>query len=63
MTEELFERANSEFDVFVVPMANAFRADFVDSLDRLTDFIERLTIPVVVVGVGAQSSTGYDTKP
>lgn len=63
VTDELFERANSEFDVFVVPMANAFRADFVDSLDRLTDFIERLTIPVVVVGVGAQSSTGYDTQP
>lgn len=63
VTKDLYERANSEFDVFVVPLANAFREDFEPNLKRLTDFIERLTIPVVVVGVGAQTNTSYDTEP
>lgn len=46
---------NEKFDHFVVPFANAFRPDFVKQLDRLSDSIERLTIPVSVVGVGAQA--------
>ena len=49
-------RVNEEFDAFVVPLANAFRADFKPHLDRLTALIERLRIPGVVVGVGAQLS-------
>lgn len=48
------ERINSEFDAFVVPLANAFRPKFVSSLQRLTRAIEQLTIPVTVVGVGVQ---------
>lgn len=56
------ERINSEFDVFVVPLANAFRLSFADGLDRLSALIERLTIPVVVVGVGAQTQTDYDSE-
>lgn len=47
---------NEKFDHFVVPMANSFRADFVTQLERITAVIEKLTIPVSVVGVGAQSS-------
>lgn len=52
---------NEEYDVFVVPLANAFRHSFRASLDRLSTLIERLTIPVVVVGVGAQTGDDYDT--
>jgi hypothetical protein len=51
-------RANEEFDHFVVPLANAFRAEFIDQLDRLSTFIEGLTIPVTVTGVGAQAPHG-----
>ena len=55
------QQINDEFDVFVVPLANAFRLDFRTSLDRLSSLIEQLTIPVVVVGVGAQVGADYDT--
>ncbi|MEU8711216.1 polysaccharide pyruvyl transferase family protein [Streptomyces sp. NPDC048663] len=52
---------NEQYDVFVVPLANAFRPSFRASLDRLTTLIEQLTVPVVVFGVGAQAPADYDT--
>ena len=51
-------RVNEEFDAFVIPLANAFRPEFVHRLDNLTSLVRRLTIPVVVVGVGAQADIG-----
>ncbi|MFD5632043.1 polysaccharide pyruvyl transferase family protein [Streptomyces sp. NPDC127072] len=51
---------NEEYDVFVVPLANAFRPPFHKSLDRLSTLIEQLTIPVVVFGVGAQVGDDYE---
>jgi hypothetical protein len=48
-------RINAEFDVFVLPLANAFRESFLAPLKALTQVIRQLTIPVVVVGVGAQA--------
>jgi hypothetical protein len=53
---------NEEYDVFVVPLANAFRPSFRASLDRLSTLIEQLTVPVVVFGVGAQAGADYDTE-
>ncbi|MFI9767501.1 polysaccharide pyruvyl transferase family protein [Streptomyces sp. NPDC052415] len=53
---------NEQYDVFVVPLANAFRPQFQGSLDRLSTLIERLTIPVVVFGVGAQATDDYTTE-
>lgn len=50
------EQINAEFDHVVIPLANAFRISFLDSLNAMTDIIERLTVPVTVVGVGAQAS-------
>ncbi|MCZ9347404.1 polysaccharide pyruvyl transferase family protein, partial [Streptomyces sp. TRM76130] len=52
---------NEQYDVFVIPLANAFRPSFHASLDRLSSLIEQLTIPVVVFGVGAQAPDDYDT--
>ncbi|CAL9551999.1 hypothetical protein SUDANB176_04463 [Streptomyces sp. enrichment culture] len=54
---------NEQYDVFVVPLANAFRPSFQASLDRLSTLVEQLTIPVVVFGVGAQTGADYDTEP
>lgn len=51
---------NEEYDAFVVPLANAFRPSFESGLKRLTRLIGRLRIPVVVLGIGAQSGLGYD---
>ncbi|MDG9719140.1 polysaccharide pyruvyl transferase family protein [Streptomyces sp. DH24] len=53
-------RINQEYDAFVVPLANAFRPSFEPQLKRLTRLISRLRIPVVVLGVGAQTGLGYD---
>lgn len=53
-------RINEEYDAFVVPLANAFRFSFTRELNKLSSLIEKLTIPVVVLGVGAQSDLDYD---
>jgi hypothetical protein len=53
-------RINEEYDAFVVPLANAFRPSFEANLKRLTQLISRLRIPVVVLGVGAQTGVDYD---
>lgn len=47
-------RINDEFDLVVLPLANAFRDDFLTPLTRLTEVIEQLRIPVVVPCIGAQ---------
>lgn len=52
------DRINAEFDHLVIPLANAFRPNYTEKLDRLSELIEQLTIPVTVVGVGAQATLG-----
>ena len=66
-TEKTIARVNERFDAFVIPLANAFRPEFEHRLANLTSLVRGLTIPVVVVGVGAQArlhddmpSTGLD---
>lgn len=56
------DRINAEFDAFVIPLANAFRPDFAARLDKLTALIRDLTIPVTVIGVGAQASVSMRTE-
>jgi polysaccharide pyruvyl transferase WcaK-like protein len=51
---------NENFDAFVIPLANAFRPSFQGSLRRLTKLISKLDIPVMVLGVGAQSPLSND---
>lgn len=46
---------NSEYDCFVIPLANAFRESFLLHLKYLTYLINKLTIPCIVVGVGIQA--------
>jgi hypothetical protein len=53
---------NEAYDFCVIPLANAFRPSFQKSLDRLSTLIEQLTIPVVVLGVGAQVCADYNTE-
>ncbi|MFS0867875.1 polysaccharide pyruvyl transferase family protein [Microbacterium sp. 179-B 1A2 NHS] len=49
---------DGEFDRLVIPLANAFRMSFLPQLDRLTEVIRRVNVPVTVLGVGAQFSLG-----
>ena len=58
----LAARINDEFDRVVIPLANAFRPTFVSQLRHMSDVIEKLTIPVSVVGVGAQSTLEGDVE-
>ena len=54
------ERANEEGRHVVIPMANAFRPSFAPALARLTKFIKKLTVPVTILGVGAQGSLTFE---
>jgi hypothetical protein len=56
------DRINAEYDVYVAPFANAFRQVYEPTLSRWADLIERLRIPVVVPGIGAQLGldAGFD---
>jgi len=58
----LAPRINAEFDRVVLPFANAFRRSFRRALDRYTELIRRLRIPVTVVGIGAQTSADYSME-
>lgn len=44
------------YDHLVLPFANAFRPGFLTGLQRWTDLIENLDLPVSVVGIGGQFS-------
>jgi hypothetical protein len=54
------DEINERFDVYVIPLANAFRPTFVASLERLTKVLEGLKIPVVVLGAGLQAPLPYE---
>jgi hypothetical protein len=54
------DEINERFDVYVIPLANAFRLSYQRHLAKLTELVRRLRIPVVVMGVGAQGSVDYD---
>lgn len=49
------ERINTEYDCFIIPLANAFRPTYQDGLDFLTRLVKKLKIPCIVIGVGVQA--------
>lgn len=51
---------NSHYDYFILPFANAFRISFAKDLKAITKFVKQLTIPCIVVGVGAQAPMGKE---
>lgn len=55
------EQISADYDHLVLPMANAFRPAFRLHLDTITALIEKLTIPVTVLSVGAQASLVHGT--
>ncbi len=55
------DRINERYDAYVIPLANAFRLSYEPILIRLTQLIRQLRIPVVILGVGAQSNVRYET--
>lgn len=53
---------NQRYDHVVIPLANAFRAGYLPTLNALSELIEQLTVPVTVLGVGAQASLEGATR-
>lgn len=52
---------DAEYDHLVLPLANAFRPSFATRLEELTELVERLSIPVSVLGVGVQGGLSGST--
>ena len=46
---------NQDYDMFIIPLADAFRESFIPTLQRLTRLIGELTIPVCVIGAGLRA--------
>ncbi|SCG60714.1 polysaccharide pyruvyl transferase family protein [Micromonospora halophytica] len=53
---------NERYDVYVVPLANAFRRSYAHRVELMTRLIEKLKIPVVVLGVGVQTDLAGDRE-
>lgn len=51
---------NKNYDVFVIPLANAFRISFKKELTILTKLIKKIKIPCIVLGVGLQTRPNPD---
>lgn len=58
--QEQIDQWNQEYDMFLIPLANAFRVSFQNELRQLTNLVRKLKIPCVVVGVGFQKGINSD---
>src|SRR3954468_16178257 len=54
------DRINASCDALVLPFANQFRTDQRANLAQLADTVERLRVPVIVVGIGCQTDLDHD---
>ncbi len=59
-SDEQIDRINQEYDCFVIPLANAFRENYIQELKNLTKSIKKIKIPCIVAGVGIQESFDPD---
>lgn len=46
---------NKYYDAYIIPLADAFRETFVENLKKYTKLFEKLTIPVIIIGVGVKA--------
>ncbi len=49
------DEINEKYDAYVIPLADAFREQFVPALRKYTKLIKQLKIPVYVIGVGLRA--------
>ena len=54
-TDEEIDEINQTQDIFIIPLADAFRDNFVGSLKAMTKLVKKLTIPCVIIGVGLRA--------
>lgn len=51
---------NENFDGYILALADAFRPDFIWQIRKMTEIIEKLEIPVFIIGVGVRAP--YEVK-
>ncbi|MEB7781079.1 polysaccharide pyruvyl transferase family protein [Mammaliicoccus fleurettii] len=49
---------NENYDGYIIALADAFRNDFIWQLKKMTQIIEKLQIPVYLIGVGVRAPYG-----
>lgn len=54
-TDKDIDRINEEYDAYIVPLADAFRPDFINKLNIYAKFFRKLKIPCIVIGVGIRA--------
>ncbi|MCI8769644.1 MAG: polysaccharide pyruvyl transferase family protein [Lachnospiraceae bacterium] len=55
-------RINENYECLVLPFANAFRVNFIYELEAVTNLVEQLKIPCIIVGVGAQAGLNKEVN-
>lgn len=58
--KETIQRIDEEYDILVLPFANAFRVSFMGELNQITKIVKGVHIPCVVVGAGMQAALDQD---
>ncbi len=61
-SEREIDNINEKYDCFVIPLADAFRDGYADSLKSIAKIVRQLKIPTVVVGVGLRAPFEPDLK-
>ncbi|WP_084499481.1 polysaccharide pyruvyl transferase family protein [Brevibacterium album] len=61
INRHMADRVNDEYDGFILPLANAFRPSFETEMLRTAEFIEKLTIPFIMLSGGVQIPASGDT--
>ncbi len=56
------EEINEKYDCFIIPLADAFREDFVGELRALTRLVKKLKIPCFIIGAGLRAPYEADLK-
>ena len=56
------DEINEKYDAYILPFADAFRENFIGDLNKYTELIKKLNIPVIVIGIGVRAPFGYDIK-
>lgn len=51
---------NDNYDMFVIPLANAFKVKGHEEMTKIANFVKMLKIPCAIVGVGIQRTLGDD---
>lgn len=57
-SESEIDKINSEYDAFILPLADAFRDDNIAQLKKMAVSIKKMKIPCIIIGVGLRAE--YD---